>query len=359
MLTLHIGRGQNLCCLILAVLSHGLTAILLPRPYLKRFQARAFSYLRKITMIKPKPFVKWAGGKGNLLKQLEDMLPSNFDDLQNVTYIEPFVGGGAMLFHMLQKHKNIRKVVINDINPDLIRCYQLVKDSPQTLIEKLHEIEYLFYQHGFKDRKELFYFYRDRYNMESIKADERAALFIFLNRTCFNGLYRVNAAGKFNVPYGRYKKTVICNEELIMEDHKLLNSVDTIIRKPGDYQLTIKHIGKKGTTFVYLDPPYRPLLNESNFKEYSNSPFGDKQQEELKRFCDTLSSKECLIMLSNSDSKNEDGSSFFEKLYEGYYINRILAPRLINAFPEKRVKSTEILIRNYSEQYDTITNTNR
>ena len=294
-----------------------------------------------------KPFVKWAGGKGNLLKQLEQLLPDNFDEQQNVTYIEPFVGGGAMLFHMLTHHKNIRRVVINDINADLIRCYQLIKNNPLLLIDKLRELENLFYLHEFIDRKELFYIYRDRYNQDCLNQDERAALFLFLNRTCFNGLYRVNASSKFNVPYGRYKKPLICNEELIMEDHRLLNSVDAIIRASGDYTLVARHLGHRGLNFVYFDPPYRPLLNECNFKEYSSSPFGDQQQEELKRFCDNLSRRGCQIMLSNSDSKNPDGSSYFEELYDGYAFTRILAPRFINAFPEKRVKLTEVVLMNY------------
>lgn len=298
-------------------------------------------------MTKAKPFVKWAGGKGNLLKQLEQLLPPNFDELRNVTYIEPFVGGGAMLFHMLTCHKNISRVVINDINADLIRCYRLIKDNPQILIERLREIEKLFFLHDLIDRKELFYIYRDRYNLDGLNQDEGAALFIFLNRTCFNGLYRVNASGKFNVPYGQYKKPIICNEELIIEDHRLLNSVETIICEPGNYSIVARHIGDNGPNFVYFDPPYRPLLNESNFKEYSNSLFGDHQQEELKSFCDILSQRGCQIMLSNSDSKNSDGSSYFEELYDNYNFERILAPRFINAFTEKRVKLTEVVIRNY------------
>ena len=294
-----------------------------------------------------KPFVKWAGGKGNLLQKLEALLPADFDDLQNVTYIEPFVGGGAMLFHMLNNHKNIKRVVINDINSDLIRSYYLLANTPQVLIDRLKNIENNFYCVDFHARKELFYAYRDQYNSEGIHPDERAALFIFLNRTCFNGLYRVNASGKFNVPYGRYKKPVICNEELIWANHRLLNSVELVIRQPGDYKLVRQNLSKSHMNFVYFDPPYRPLSVTSSFKEYSNNPFEDRQQEELKHFCDRLSAQNCLIMQSNSDSKTEDGDSYCEELYVGYDIQRILAASFINAAPEKRKKLTEVVIRNY------------
>ena len=294
-----------------------------------------------------KPFVKWAGGKGNLLQKLEALLPTDFDDLENVTYIEPFVGGGAMLFHMLQHHKCITRAVINDINPDLIRCYQLIANDSQTLIERLKNIENNYYSVDFPARKELFYAYRDQYNSVGIHADERAALFIFLNHTCFNGLYRVNAAGKFNVPYGRYKKPVICNEKLIMADHRLLNSIELVIRQPGDYKLVRQNLSRNHPNFVYFDPPYRPLNATSSFKEYSNNPFEDRQQEELKHFCDRLSAQNCLIMQSNSDSKTENGESYFDALYDEYDIQRVLASRFINADPEKRKKLTEVVIRNY------------
>ena len=302
--------------------------------------------VKKKTIV-AKPFVKWAGGKGNLLQELEALLPTDFDDLENVTYIEPFVGGGAMLFYMLQRHKCIRRAVINDINADLIRCYQLIADTPQILIDRLKSIENNYYSVDFPARKELFYAYRDQYNSEGIHPDERAALFIFLNHTCFNGLYRVNAAGKFNVPYGRYKKPVICNEELIMADHRLLSSVELVIRKPGDYKLVRQNLSRNHSNFVYFDPPYRPLNDTSSFKEYSNDPFDDIQQEELKEFCDRLSNQNCLIMLSNSDSKTENGDSYFEELYQGYQFERIMAPRFINANGEKREKLTEVVIRNY------------
>lgn len=302
---------------------------------------------RPVRRILAKPFVKWAGGKGNLLQKLEALLPADFDDLQNVTYIEPFVGGGAMLFHMLNNHKNIKRVVINDINADLIRCYWLIANTPHILIDRLMDLENSFYSVDFPLRRDLYYTYRKQYNKEGIHPDERAALFIFLNRTCYNGLYRVNAKGKFNVPYGKYKKPLICNAELIMADHCLLNSVELIIRKPGDYKLVRQNLSKNNPNFVYFDPPYRPLSITSSFREYSNSPFGDQQQEELKILCDRLTVQNCSIMLSNSDSKNEDESSYFDALYDGYNIQRILAQRFINADAKKREKQTEVLIRNY------------
>lgn len=302
---------------------------------------------RSARKIPAKPFVKWAGGKGNLLQKLEALLPAHFNEFQNVTYIEPFVGGGAMLFHMLHHYKCIRRAVINDINPDLIRCYQLIARTPEILIDRLSVIEDNYYRIAFPAREELYYAYREQYNSDDVHPDERAALFIFLNRTCYNGLYRVSATGNFNVPYGRYKKPLICNKDLIMADHKLLRSVELFIRKPGDYKLVRQNLSRNNVNFVYFDPPYRPLSETSSFKEYSNTPFEDRQQEELKLFCDKLSNLNCLIMQSNSDSKTENGDSYFDTLYDGYDIQRVLASRFINADPEKRVKLTEIVIRNY------------
>ena len=252
-----------------------------------------------------------------------------------------------MLFNMLRNHRCIKRAVINDINPDLIRCYQLIAKTPQILIDRLGDIENNFYRVDIPARKELYYAYRDQYNSDGIHPDERAALFIFLNRTCFNGLYRVNAEGKFNVPFGRYKLPIICNKELIMADHYLLSSVDLIIRQPGDYKNVLKNLSKKSVNFIYLDPPYRPISETSSFKEYSNPPFKDIQQEELKQFCDRLSQRSCLLMQSNSDSKDDSGESFFENLYEDYHFQRILAPRFINANPNKRNKLEEIVIMNY------------
>ncbi len=297
--------------------------------------------------MKARPFIKWAGGKGNLLAQLEQLLPANFSDLDEVTYIEPFVGGGAMLFHMLQEHPNITRAVINDINADLIHCYELVRDNPEKLISLLRDLDNTYNNVNEIGRRKFYYDCRKIYNSPNVDFDERAAYLIFLNHTCYNGLYRVNNAGKFNVPHGRYKHPIICNEELIMENHRLLTGVELVIRQPGDYNLVSRNLRPHHTNFVYLDPPYRPLTTTSYFKEYSNAPFGDQQQEELKVFCDRLTRRGCLLMQSNSDSMDWDGSSYFEHLYQGYNITRVLAPRFINAVARKRTKLEEIVIRNY------------
>lgn len=291
-----------------------------------------------------KPFVKWAGGKGSLVKLLTAHLPADFCNKKNVTYIEPFVGGGAMLFYMLTHFTNIRRVVINDVNADLILCYKLIKDTPEILIEQLRRIEKE-YSHlqTMEEKSNYYYRMREKYNNDIQKPDERAACFIFLNKTCFNGLYRVNTSGKFNVPFGKYKKPVICDDVLILIDHKLLKNVDIY---EGNYSEISKHLGK-GYNYIYIDPPYRPLSGTAYFKEYSHNVFDDNEQEKLKEFCDKLTDKGCQIMQSNSNSMDE-GESYFAKLYQEYYIDQIKAHRYINAHVGKREKETELLIMNYN-----------
>ncbi len=299
-------------------------------------------------VVKIKPFVKWAGGKGRLLEQLDANLPQFINTTPEVCYIEPFVGGGAMLFHMLQKFPNIKHVVINDINEELISCYRIIKVSPNELLPLLKEIERNFLTGSQEVRKELFYAYRDEYNdKDSLSEVRKCALFIFLNRTCFNGLYRVNSRGAFNVPYGRYVNPTICDEVTIMSASEALNRVD-IVLKSGDYKEVLSDIDNPANTFVYLDPPYRPLLGEKNFQAYAKGPFSDHQQEELRDFCNELTDLGINWMQSNSDSRNADGSSYFEDLYDNYDFQIIYAPRAINAFGEGRGKITESLIRNYN-----------
>lgn len=293
--------------------------------------------------IMAKPFVKWAGGKGNLLNVLESQLPDDFELQEEVTYVEPFVGGGAMLFHMLNNHDNIKRVIINDINTDLIKCYMLIKDDPELLIKYLEKLNNDFYDKNDELKKVFFYKIRDEFNANKLGDAERAAYLVFLNHTCFNGLYRENASGGFNVPYGRNKKPKICDTDVIIADHEVLSKVDIIC---GDYKNIINYLNND-YTFIYLDPPYRPLNGSDNFKQYSKSGFGDPEQEELKVFCDNLTEHNYRFMLSNSDSTNEDGTSYFETLYNDYYYDKILATRFINAYANKREKQREILIKNY------------
>lgn len=294
-----------------------------------------------------KPFVKWAGGKGSLVKHLSAHLPDNFRDKRNVTYVEPFVGGGAMLFYMLTHFTNIRRVVINDVNEDLIFCYKLIKNTPQTLIEQLKRIANEYLQLSNMDEKSRYYYkVRDKYNSKETIDEEKAAYFMFLNKTCFNGLYRVNTCGKFNVPFGKYKNPTICDDKLILADHELLKKVDIYA---GDYSEIMRFLGK-GYNYIYIDPPYRPLSGTAYFKEYSHNVFDDKEQEKLKIFCDIMTARGCKIMQSNSNSMDDDGESYFAKLYQGYHITQIKAHRYINAHVGKRNKETELLIMNYNNK---------
>ncbi|MGN1236343.1 MAG: DNA adenine methylase [Bacteroidaceae bacterium] len=296
-------------------------------------------------MVKAKPFVKWVGGKGQLIKQLEALLPVDFAEMKDVTYIEPFVGGGAMLFYMLQRYPNIQHAIINDINPDLTMCYQVVRDNPTALIKSLDSIQSSYY--GFQteeERKAFFLQQRERFNSKTLDKIDNTTLFIFLNRTCFNGLYRVNKAGKFNVPFGKYTTPAICDPATIYADSKLLQKVEIMT---GDFERTFEKI--RGKTFFYFDPPYRPLSNTSSFNDYSKEDFNDDAQIRLKLFCDRLNESGINFMLSNSDCLGKDGTDrFFDDLFIDYRIERVWASRNVNAIASKRGKLTELLVRNYN-----------
>ena len=298
-------------------------------------------------MAKTKPFIKWVGGKGQLLGQLETMLPSDFDSMQNVVYVEPFVGGGAMLFYMLQNHKCIKRAVINDINQDLTTCYKTVRDQPEELIRSLVAIQEDYYSITDYEAQKAYYLKkRERFNSKPTNSVESATLFIFLNRTCFNGLYRVNKSGKFNVPFGRYVHPTICDAETIREDSRLLQSVDILT---GDFEQTFKYVSENA--FFYFDPPYRPLNHTSCFNDYAKEAFNDAEQVRLKRFCDRLQKAAIPFMLSNSDCAGSNGNdSFFDELYADYEIRRVWASRSVNANAAKRGKLTELLVRNYTEK---------
>ena len=294
-----------------------------------------------------KPFLKWAGGQGQLLSQLEQHLPEDLKD-HDFTYIEPFVGGGAMFFHMLQRFPNIKRAVINDINSYLITAYRVIRDSSIELIERLAELENCYYALTEDDaKKEFFLASRTIFNENKLDDIDRTKYLIFLNRTCFNGLYRVNAKGKFNVPFGRYLHPTICNAEVIKADSQLLNQVEIVILN-GDYEQTLTHISD-GLNFFYFDPPYRPLDATSSFNSYAKEEFNDDDQIRLRDYCARLNHLPNIKwMLSNSDcSARNPEDTFFEKLYCDFNINRVQASRAINANPNKRGKLTELLIKNY------------
>ena len=300
------------------------------------------------TKIIGKPFLKWAGGKGQLLPQLEAALPKVLFE-KEFTYIEPFVGGGAMLFFMLQKFSNIKNVIINDINTNLVEAYKTIKDSPEELIYQLSTIEQQYMSIAEHEDKRLFYLeMRHKFNDDEMSSVEKSAILIFLNRTCFNGLYRENSKGFFNVPFGRNANPTICNKELIYVDCELLNRFDVQIMK-GDFSQTVKYIENNITTFFYFDPPYRPLNSTSSFNTYVKEGFGDIEQKKLADFCRIISMrKNVLWMLSNSDcSAKNPQDTFFEEIYCDCNINRVSAVRAINAAPNKRGRLTELLIRNY------------
>lgn len=296
--------------------------------------------------IKAKPFIKWVGGKTQLLGIIEKALPENFAQQKNLTYIEPFVGGGAVLFWILQQYPNITKAVINDINPDLTSAYKTIKETPSELIKFLQAIqdEYLPLDEG--KRKEYFLDKRERFNSKALDSVENTALFIFLNRTCFNGLYRVNRKGLFNVPFGRYANPKICDEQTIFADSEVLQKVKILT---GDFEDTLKYA--TSNSFFYFDPPYKPLSETSGFNSYAKEDFNDSEQIRLSNFCKRINLLGHNFILSNSDVKGENpDDNFFDDLYEQFSIKRVFATRMVNSNAERRGKLTELLITNYPSE---------
>ena len=288
-----------------------------------------------------KPFVKWAGGKTQLLSDIESLLPTDFRN-RNITYVEPFVGGGSVLFWLLQHYPNIQHAVINDVNARLINVYRVIKAKPKKLISALRMLENQYLPMNHAERTAYFMEKRRRFNDDELTIVEQAAIFIFLNRTCFNGLYRENSKGKFNVPHGKYVHPKICDEQTIMADSDLLQRVDILC---GDFDATKRYANED--TLFYLDPPYKPLNSTSSFNTYVKEPFDDAEQVRLRNFCNEVSGRGSLFVLSNSDVKGYDPKdNFFDNLYAAYSIQRVLATRMINSNAEKRGKLTELMISN-------------
>lgn len=301
--------------------------------------------------IKARPFLKWAGGKGQLLTEIAEYYPFEKGNINR--YVEPFVGGGAVLFDILSKYK-LEYVCINDINIDLINTYRTIQRDTDKLIDILENMQEKFLALDTEERKKFFLEQRERYNFLKIRNTnndnncEKAGLLIFLNKTCFNGLYRVNKKGLFNVPVGSYKKPLICDEENLRTIAKLLQNTEITC---GDYTKIADRIDDK--TFVYIDPPYRPLNNTSSFTAYTANAFDDDEQIRLSKFVQLISEKGARILESNSDPKNNNSNDdFFDKIYISYNIKRVSATRMINSKSSGRGKISELLISNFRGMQD-------
>lgn len=279
-----------------------------------------------------KPFLKWAGGKTQLINDIERTLPTEITK-EKFTYIEPFVGSGAVLFWMLNNFPKLEKAVINDINEDLINTYKTIASNPKELISILKIPQNEFHNlEGNEENKKLYYYQkRELYNKRKEEQSGQAALFIFLNRTCFNGLYRVNSKNLYNVPMGGYKKPTICDKENILAVNNVLQKVEIL---SGDFEQTLNYADKK--SLFYFDPPYKPLSETSSFNSYAKDEFNDGEQIRLKEFCSKLDALGHTWILSNSDVKGKnENDNFFDDLYSDFNIQRVDARRNINANLEK------------------------
>ena len=281
----------------------------------------------QITTVIPKPFVKWAGGKRQLIPTLNQNLPESFG-----TYFEPFLGGGALLFHMLTE-RNGQKCSISDLNSDLVLAYTTIRDRVDSLISSLktHERNYQ------KDSKSYYYSIRENNPRSQI---EKTSRLLFMNRTCFNGLYRVNSKGKFNVPLGKYTNPNIVNEENLRSVSSILQASRVSI-KCRDFGAVLRD-AKKGD-LVYFDPPYQPVSTTANFTSYTNKSFSYDDLSRLAELCQNLDEKGCKVLLSNSNSK--EVSDMFSK--KPWKISKIRANRSINSDSKKRTGHFELLIKNY------------
>ncbi len=303
-------------------------------------------------VVNARPFLKWAGGKTQLLDELYKRLPLSLIESGEIErYVEPFVGGGAFFF-FLKRNFKIKEAYLLDINKELMIGYKVVQRNVDELIRELSIMQEMYVKLSEEGRKDFYYKIRDEYNRQKEGFDyfnynfdwiKRAAYLIFLNKTCFNGLYRLNRKGEFNVPFGKYKNPVICDADNLIEVNRALRDTEIIC---ADFEESKKYI--RQNTLVYLDPPYRPLNNTSNFTSYNEEGFDDYDQIRLANFFKEMDNIGAFLMLSNSDPKNENQEDdFFDRLYEGFVIERVKAKRCINSNADKRGDINELIIRNY------------
>lgn len=296
-----------------------------------------------------KPFLKWAGGKSQLIDQISSYLPSSFKTGAIKKYFEPFLGGGALYFWLANRY-DFECAYLYELNPSITLCYRVIQREVKKLADELYALEVEYLSRTEKEREEFYYDKREEFN-GCVRAEStgnhvrQAALLIFLNKTCFNGLYRVNSKGEFNVPFGRYKKPTICNRENLLSVSELLKKAEIVC---GDFELCLEHTDSE--SFVYFDPPYRPISTTSDFTSYSKNTFDDSEQKRLRDVFGAIDGRGAQVMLSNSDPKNINPTDgFFDELYCGYNIKRLNATRSINCNAEKRGAINEILVMNYTE----------
>tara|TARA_A200000113_G_C8850037_1_gene349932 strand:- start:595 stop:1539 length:945 start_codon:yes stop_codon:yes gene_type:complete len=307
--------------------------------------------LKKEFSITASPVIKWAGGKTQLLPELHKNFPNELFSGSIDTYIEPFVGGGAVFFEIANTFK-FKKAYLFDINPELVILYNSLKTDVERVIQELGTLASSYLSRNEEERQLYFYEVREIYNNEvavTHKAMEhspfnakRAAMTIFLNRTCFNGLFRVNKKGGFNVPHGRYKNPTILFEDKLRAASKALQCAEILL---GDFELCEKYIS--GKTFIYYDPPYRPVSETASFNSYTKEDFDDSAQKRLASFYKKVGSSSVFQLLSNSDPSNYIEDPFFDDLYSDFSILRVDATRRINSNAAKRGALREILVRNY------------
>lgn len=302
--------------------------------------------------INAKPFVKWAGGKTQLIEEIAARLPQKIKNEKTIEcYVEPFVGGGA-LFFFLKREYAVKKAYLCDINREKIIGYKVIQNNPKELINQLELLQEEYLSRTKDKRKDYYYLIREKYNSQAQRFNfkeynedwiKRASYLIFLNKTCFNGLFRQNKKGQFNVPHGRYKNPNICDRENILEVSKALKDTEVFC---GDFMEAESFIKKN--SLVYFDPPYRPLNATSSFTGYSKEGFDDYDQKRLAAFFRSMDKKGAYLILSNSDPKNyNECDDFFDRLYGGFNIERVRANRYINCDGNKRGPINELIIRNY------------
>lgn len=283
---------------------------------------RYIPYNADVLSQKPEPFLKWAGGKGQLLSKFEKYFPGQFDN-----YLEPFLGGGAVFFHLFSTVRLFgKKITIIDSNADLINCYRAIKNDVDCLIAYLSNGKY-------KNEEKIFYRIREENPDNPV---EKAARTIYLNKTCYNGLYRVNRSGKFNAPFGKYTNPLICDKENLLSVSKVLQKINLI---EGDFSECLKYIN--AGDFLYFDPPYQPISKTASFTSYTSNCFNETDQLRLADCIKKLDKRKCKIMLSNSDD------FFIRKLYKDFRIEIVRAKRMINCKATKRGEINELVIMNY------------